>query len=66
MGVLCGVLQSIALMRWVFVIPILANLYVDPTANEATRAAAVVAYQVVHQYGGVAIGEQMGQTLLVL
>lgn len=66
MGVLSGVLQSLALMRWVFVIPILANLYVDPTANEATRAAVVVAYQVVHQYGGVAIGEQMGQLLLVL
>lgn len=64
MGVLSGVLQSVGLMRWVFVIPFLANLYVAPAASVATREAVAVVYQAVHQYGGVAIGEQIGQTLL--
>ncbi|WGV24489.1 DUF4386 domain-containing protein [Halotia branconii] len=63
MGVLSGILQSVGLMRWVFVIPVLANLYVE-SASPATREAVVVVYQAVHQYGGVALGEQMGQFLL--
>ncbi|WP_230966026.1 DUF4386 domain-containing protein [Nostoc sp. NZL] len=32
MGVLSGLVQSVGLMRWVFVLPVLANLYVDPSA----------------------------------
>ncbi|MBW4579397.1 MAG: DUF4386 domain-containing protein [Tildeniella nuda ZEHNDER 1965/U140] len=64
MGVLSGALQAVGLMRWVFVIPILANLYTDVTASEATREAVSVVYQSVHQYGGVALGEHLGQTLL--
>lgn len=64
MGALSGLLQCIGLMRWVFVIPILANTYVDPAASAATRETVTVVYQAVHQYGGVVIGEQLGQTLL--
>lgn len=65
MGVLSGILQAIGLMRWVFVIPVLANLYTAPTASTTTREAVAVVYQAVHQYGGVVIGEYLGQTLLV-
>ncbi|MBD2452126.1 DUF4386 domain-containing protein [Nostoc sp. FACHB-152] len=65
MGVLSGILQSVGLMRWVFVVPILANLYTSSTASSATQEAVSVVYQVVHQYGGVVIGEYLGQTLLV-
>lgn len=65
MGAISGILQSVGLMRWVFVIPVLANLYTAPTASPATREAAIVVYQAVHQFGGVVIGEQLGQTLLV-
>ncbi|MBW4483417.1 MAG: DUF4386 domain-containing protein [Tildeniella torsiva UHER 1998/13D] len=65
MGALSGLLQAIGLMRWVFVIPVLAELQTNPATDEATRAAVGVAYQVVHQYGGVVIGEQLGQLLLV-
>lgn len=52
-------------MRWVFVIPVLANLYTDPQASATTREAVSVVYQAVHQYGGVVIGEQLGQLLLI-
>jgi hypothetical protein len=65
MGVLSGILQAVGLMRWVFVIPILAKLYVDPKTSETTREAISVVYQAVHQYGGVIIGEQLGQLLLI-
>jgi hypothetical protein len=65
MGAISGVLQSIGLMRWVFVIPALASIQVNPSTSEASRAAVAIAYQIVHQYGGVVIGEQLGQTLLV-
>lgn len=65
MGALSGLLQAIGLMRWVFVVPILAELQTNPATDEATRAAVGVAYRVVHQYGGVVIGEQLGQLLLV-
>jgi hypothetical protein len=65
MGSLSGVLQAVGLMRWVFVVPLLANLYVNPASSLATREAVKVVYQAVHQYGGVVIGEQLGQTLLI-
>jgi hypothetical protein len=64
MGILSGILQSIGLLRWVFVIPILANLYIE-TPNPVTKEAVQVVYLAVHQYGGVVIGEYLGQTLLI-
>ncbi len=65
MGALSGILQAIGLMRWVFVVPILANLYTAPNVSETTQTAVSVVYQTVHQYGGVILGEHLGQTLLV-
>ncbi len=64
MGVLSGILQSIGLMRWVFVVPVLADQYVQQTTDRATRAAIAVVFQAINQYGGVVIGEHLGQTLL--
>jgi Domain of unknown function (DUF4386) len=52
MGVISGVLQAVGLMRWVFVIPVLAKIYVNPTATDSTRAAVLVVFQAVHQYEG--------------
>lgn len=65
LGVISGILQSVGLMRWVFVIPVLANIYTNPSTNATTREAISVVYQTVHQYGGVVIGEYLGQTLLI-
>ncbi|HIK19147.1 MAG TPA: DUF4386 domain-containing protein [Leptolyngbyaceae cyanobacterium M33_DOE_097] len=65
MGALSGILQAIGLMRWVFVVPILANLYTQPDSSSTTREAVSVVYQAVHQYGGVMMGEHLGQTLLI-
>jgi Domain of unknown function (DUF4386) len=65
MGTLSGILQAVGLMRWVFVVPVLAKLYTDPAASPMQREAIAVAYQVVHQYGGVVIGEHLGQLLMI-
>jgi hypothetical protein len=65
-GSLAGLAQAIGLFRWVFVVPSLASAYVDPAATEATRAAAENTFNLINLYGGVAIGEHLGQLLTAL
>jgi hypothetical protein len=60
-GVLAGIAQVLGLIRWVFLVPSLANTYTDPNAGEATKSAAIMVFQGFHQYAGVAIGEHLGQ-----
>jgi hypothetical protein len=62
-GALAGVMQAVGLWRWVFVVPMLARDYAAPGATDATRQAAEQAFAVLNQYGGVAIGEHLGQLL---
>jgi hypothetical protein len=58
--------QAIGLWRWVFVIPSLAAAYADPAASPETQAAAERAFDILNRYGGVAIGEHLGQLLTAL
>jgi hypothetical protein len=58
--------QMIGLLRWPFVVPVLARLYTAPEATAATREAVIAVFQAVHQYGGVVIGEHIGQTFTIL
>jgi hypothetical protein len=60
LGVVGMVVQIVGLLRWVFVVPVLAQQYADPASGEATHAAVLVAFTAVHQYGGVVIGEHLG------
>jgi hypothetical protein len=60
------VAQMVALLRWPFVVPVLARLYTAPDATAATREAVAVVFQAVHQYGGVALGEHIGQTFTIM
>lgn len=62
-GALAGLAQAIGLWRWVFVIPGLARTHADPNATPEARFAAEQAFAVLNQYGGVAIGEHLGQVL---
>lgn len=57
-GVLAGLAQAIGLARWVFVVPILATEPASP-AGQAQLA-------LLNAYGGVAIGENLGQLLTAL
>ena len=54
LGALAGLAQAIGLLRWTFVIPSLAA---HPGAD------ADLAFMLLNQYGGVAIGEHLGQML---
>lgn len=65
-GVVGGIVQIVGLLRWVFVVPGLATAYTATGASEATRSAAEVAFQAVHQYGGVALGEHLGQAFTIV
>ena len=66
LGVIGFVVQLIGLLRWVFVVPILARLFTDPGADPATQASISAVFITVHQYGGVVLGEHIGQLLTIL
>ncbi len=66
LGVMGFIVQVVGLLRWVFVVPALARLYTDPAADSATQAAVAAVFTAVHQYGGVILGEHMGQFLIIL
>ncbi|MGH7606310.1 MAG: DUF4386 domain-containing protein [Gemmatimonadales bacterium] len=64
LGVISGIAQIIGLLRWTFVVPVLARTYVT-TAEPAARAAVTATFQAVHQFGGVVLGEHIGQLLTI-
>jgi hypothetical protein len=60
LGVLAGLVQVLGLIRWSFLVPSLADMYVDPQSSQATRDSVVVVFAAFHRYAGVAIGEHLG------
>ena len=66
LGVIGFIVQVVGLLRWVFVVPVLARLFTDPTTDPVTKAALPLVFSAVHQYGGVILGEHMGQFLIIL
>jgi hypothetical protein len=65
-GVIGFIVQVIGLLRWVFVVPVLARLFTDPTTDAVTKAAIPAVFIAVHQYGGVILGEHLGQFLIII
>ena len=63
-GALAGLAQAIGLWRWVFVIPGLAQTHA--TGDIEAQHSAERAFAILNQYGGVAIGEHLGQWLTAL
>ena len=64
-GAASGIVQAVGLFRWVFVVPSLATAYGAADAGSAEQAAVVQTFNALNQYGGVAVGEHLGQILLV-
>ena len=62
-GATSVVLSLIGFLRWVFVVPPLADSYVGGDA--VTRAAVDAAWTAQHQFGGALLGEHLGQLLAV-
>lgn len=65
-GTAAGILQAIGLSRWVFVVPALSRVQADHAATEAARAQAQASFDLLNSWGGVAIGEHLGQIFTVL
>jgi hypothetical protein len=63
-GVIGLIVQMIGLFRWTFVVPILANNFV--TGNEMTKETSKIGFQIIHQYGGVVLGEHIGQIFTII
>jgi Domain of unknown function (DUF4386) len=64
-GVIGLIVQMIGLLRWTFVVPVLANSFVQAT-DEATKAAAIVSFKTIHQFAGVILGEHLGQLFTII
>jgi hypothetical protein len=59
-GVIGLIVQMVGLLRWTFVVPVLSNSFITVT-DEATKAAAIMSFKTIHQFGGVILGEHLGQ-----
>jgi hypothetical protein len=62
-GAASVLLSLIGFLRWVFVVPPLADSYV--TGDAVTRAAVEAAWTAQHQFGGALLGEHLGQLLAI-
>jgi len=65
-GVLSGVFQAAAILRWTFAIPNVAVAYVQAGEGSAERAAAISTYEALNTFAGVGMGEHLGQLLLMV
>lgn len=63
LGIIGFVVQIIGLLRWVFVVPVLASAYVN--GNDTTKIAAEMSFKAIHQFGGVLLGEHLGQLFTI-
>jgi hypothetical protein len=57
------VLSLIGFLRWVFVVPPLADAYAG--GDPGTKAAVAAAWLAQHQFGGALLGEHLGQLLAI-
>jgi hypothetical protein len=62
-GATSVVLALIGFLRWVFVVPPLAESFV--TGDATTRTAVAAAWTAQHQFGGALLGEHLGQLLAI-
>jgi hypothetical protein len=63
LGATSVLLSLIGFLRWVFVVPPLAQSYI--TGDAVTRAAVDAAWTAQHQFGGALLGEHLGQLLVI-
>lgn len=62
-GAASVLLSLIGFLRWVFVVPPLADAHRD--GNAGTRTAVEAAWTAQHQFGGALLGEHLGQLLII-
>lgn len=64
LAALSAVTRFIGLSRWLFAMPTLAHIYVDPptTLSETSKEPIVISYDMINGYGG-GIGEVLGVSI---
>jgi hypothetical protein len=62
-GAISVVVSVAGFLRWVFVVPSLADDFV--TGDATTQAAVAAAWTAQHQYGGALLGEHLGELLVI-
>ena len=65
LGIISGVVQIIGLLRWVFVVPVIADSYIN-AGNEQAKETAIIVFKTIHQFGGVLLGEYIGQLFTII
>jgi hypothetical protein len=65
-GVVAGVVQFLGLVRWPFLVPYLADAYLDPESSAATKEAVLVVFESFNRFAGVGIGENLGYLFTAL
>jgi hypothetical protein len=63
-GIIGLIVQMIGLLRWTFVVPVLANNFI--AGSEITKEASKIGFQMIHQFGGVLLGEHIGQLFTIM
>ena len=59
-GVVAGLSQTLGFLRWPFLVPHLAQVYLAPGASEAQQVAAAMVFEAFNRYAGMAVGEHLG------
>lgn len=59
-GVVAGAVQALGFLRWVFLVPHLAERFADPNTSEPAREALRVTFEAFHLYAGAGVGEHLG------
>ncbi len=62
-GIIGLIVQMIGLLRWTFVVPILAKNFAN--GDEIIKAISIQNFQMIHQFGGVILGEHIGQIFTI-
>lgn len=58
-GLASAILRTLGIIRWLFPMPVLAAIYVDPTTSPQTQETVALVYQVLNDYAG-SVGEVLG------
>ena len=61
-GAVSALARALGIVRWLFLMPYLAEIYADPASSPATREAVEVAYTAFNEYAG-GVGELLGVAL---